>query len=598
MTAVAEKPLTGAEEIYWDLSDLYASPDDPRIEADMQEVDRRAQAFEKKYRGKVASLDVEGLLEAMQELEVIYTTLSKLGSYAGINWTTDTQNPVLGKLLARTQEHATKINQVILFFELEWINAPEETAKLAGHPSLSRYGHYLTVQRAQQPYTRSEPEEKIMSQLALTGSAGWSRYFGELVSNLRFPWEGREVTQAEILAKLYAPDREVRRKAADVVTEVLQANKHATTYIFNMILLDKSSRDEIRGYPSWISSRNLSNQVDDATVEALIGAVTSRYDIVARYYRMLKKLLKVDELYDYDRYAPFETEQMTVRWEQGKDWVLTAFAGFHPRMADIASEFFDKRWIDAAIRMGKRGGAYSASTAHTVHPYIFMNFEGNTRSVETLAHELGHGIHQYLSRVQGEFQADTPLTTAEMASTFCEMIVFDHLVAQAKSPSVRLGMRMEKIASTFATVFRQIAMNRFEHAIHTARRQEGELSTEQLSGFWMETQQSMFLDSVTMRDEYSIWWSYIPHFLSTPGYVYAYAFGELLVWALYARYKSGMAGFQEKYLEVLTAGGSDYPHNILAPMGIDLRDPAFWQEGLGLLDEFVAQTEADAEALG
>jgi oligoendopeptidase F len=312
---------------------------------------------------------------------------------------------------------------------------------------------------------------------------------------------------------------------------------------------------------------------------------------------LLKNLLGLDELYDYDRYAPIEKVKKAIVWDDARDIVLDAFSGFDGNMANIAGEFFQKNWIDAAIKPGKRGGAYSASTSVDVHPYVFMNYDGDARSVMTLAHELGHGVHQYLAREQGELLSDTPLTTAEMASTFGEMLVFEHLTAREESPAVRLSMRMEKISSTFATIFRQVSMNRFEHAIHTARREQGELNTEQISDFWQQTQQAMFLDSVTMRDDYRLWWSYVPHFLQTPGYVYAYAFGELLVWALYARYQSSSSGFAARYLDVLRAGGSNYPHQILAPLDVNLKDPQFWHEGLGLLDDFVAQTEADAAAL-
>lgn len=589
--------LTGAEDVLWDLSDLYAAPDDPKIEADMQAALDQAAAFAEKYHGKVASLTAEQLAAAVGELEAIVTLLSKLGSYAQLIWSTDTQNPVLGKLVAKTQEHDAKVRQLVLFFELEWATAPDEVAALADDPALKRYRHYLKVERLFKPYRLSEPEEKLMSQLSLTSNNGWVRYFDEVMSSLSYEWEGKQITQSEILNKLYDPDRDVRRRAAASITDTLAASKHATTFIFNMILLDKASRDKVRGYKSWVSEMNLHNQVEDETVETLVSAVTGRYDIVARFYRLLKKLLKVDELFDYDRYAPLEEKKTFINWSTARDIVLKAYAGFHPQMADIAGLFFDKRWIDAPIKSGKRGGAYSHPVSAAVHPYVFMNYDGDARDVMTLAHELGHGVHQYLSREQGELQAGTPLTTAEMASTFGEMLVFDYLVAEQPDPAVRLSMRAQKIGETFATVFRQVAMNRFEDAIHTARREQGELSTDQFSEMWLATQRPMFGDSLTIRDDYGLWWSYIPHFLHTPGYVYAYAFGDLLVWALYARYKRSQNGFAEAYIDVLRAGGSDFPHHILKPLGVDLQDPQFWREGLGLVEEFVAQTEADAAKL-
>jgi oligoendopeptidase F len=591
----AEKQQTGAEDILWNLSDLYAAPDDPKIDADIAASLAQAKDFTETYHGRIAELSAAELNSALSAYEGIMTLLTRLISYAHLIWSTETQNPELGKLLARLQQHGAKVEQMVLFFTLEWANAPD--ASVMDDPAVAGYRHFLEVARLYQPYTLSEPEEKIISQMDLIGSQGWTRYFSELTSNLRFPFDGEELTQSEVLSKMYDVDRDVRRRAAESVSGVMQQNQHATTYIFNMILLDKASKDEMRGYQSWVASRNMANQVDDETVDALVDAVSGRYDVVARYYRLLKNVLGLDELYDYDRYAPIEKVKRAVAWDDARALVLNAFTSFDGQMADIASEFFEKNWIDAAIKPGKRGGAYSASTSVDAHPYVFMNYDGDARSVMTLAHELGHGVHQYLARGQGELLSNTPLTTAEMASTFGEMLVFDHLTAREDNPAVRLSMRMEKIASAIATIFRQIAMNRFENAIHTARREQGELNTEQLCDFWQQTQQAMFQDSLIIRDDYRLWWSYVPHFLHTPGYVYAYSFGELLVWALYARYQASSNGFASSYLDVLRAGGSDYPHQILAPLNVDLKDPQFWHEGLGLIDDFIAQTEADAAAL-
>jgi len=594
---VGEKQRTGAEDVRWDLSDLYPSPEAPEIDADMQAADALADTFAETYRGKVATLDAEELREALETFESIVTYLTKIGSYAQLIWTTDTQNPVLGKLMAKAQEFGSTLQQKLLFFDIEWKNLSEDAAKIADHPVLESYRHYLISERLMQPYTLTEPEEKVISRMSLAGMNAWSRYFGEVMSNSRFEWEGDMVTQSDILSLTKSPDRDVRQRAAESITKTLGDMTHTTTYVFNMMLLDKQQKDEMRGYKTWVSSRNMSNQVDDETVDALVEAVTSRYDVVSRYYNLMKKVLGVDELYDYDRYAPVEEVEKFITWDEARTIVTDAYGRFDPRMAEIVAKFFDNNWIDAPIKMGKRGGAYSASTSSTVHPYIFMNFDGKMNDVMTLAHELGHGIHQYLSREQGELLADTPLTTAEMASTFGEMLVFDYLIEREEDPKVRFSMRMERIADTFATVYRQISMNRFEDGIHNARREQGELSTDQITDIWLKTQRDMFGDSLTMRDEYGLWWSYIPHFIGVPGYVYAYSFGELLVWALYAKYQQGLDGFQNKYYDVLRAGGSDFPPNILAPLDVDLRDPKFWHDGLNLLDEFVAQTEQDFEAL-
>ncbi len=593
----SDKFVTGAEEVRWDLSDLYSSHDDENVKKDMENAEKLADQFAENYRGKVASLDADGLAKALAIYEQIIDYLDKLGSFAYLSWSTDTKNQELGKFLGAQQEFATKIDEKTLFFSLEWAQVDDKKAEIIKDDRLDRFSHFLEISRLYKPYMLTEPEEKLISRLSLTGKNAWSRYYDELLGSLRYKFDNEELRDTEIRSKMHSPDREERRKAADSITEVMENNKHAFTYIFNMVTQDKSIKDDIRGHKSWISSRNLSNQVSDKTVDILVNAVTSRYDIVERYYNLLKKQLGYDELYEYDRYAPIGKPEPKVSWEEAKKIVLDSFSGFSPKMADIAELFFENSWIDAPPADGKSGGAYSASTAASVHPFVFMNFDGEMNWVSTLAHELGHGVHQYLSKEQGQLQAGTPLTTAEMASTFGEMLVFDHIMNKEKDPEVRFSMRMKKAASTFATVFRQISMNRFEHEIHNARREQGELTTDQLSEFWQTTQQRMFGKSLTLREGHSLWWAQIPHFVGVVGYVYAYAFGELLVWALYAKYKQSGGDFTEKYLNVLKAGGSDWPHNILAPLGVDLQDPEFWNEGLNLIDKFVRDTEKDGEKI-
>lgn len=332
-------------------------------------------------------------------------------------------------------------------------------------------------------------------------------------------------------------------------------------------------------------------------VEALVNAVSSRYDIVARYYRLLKEQLGYDQLFDYDRYAPLDRAEIEIAWQEARETVLTAFAGFDDRFSAAAKLFFDRGWIDAPPQQGKMGGAYCMPMTVDSHPYIFLNYNGKVGDVMTLAHELGHGIHGYLSRAQRQLQMGTPITIAEMASTFGEMLVFEHLIEQQPDPRIRFSMRMKKMTDTIATIFRQLALNRFEDAIHVARRDGGELTSDQLGELWMDTQEKMYRGEVTLRQDYRLWWSYVSHFIAQPGYVYGYAFGELLVWALYAAYKESPDGFAERYLQVLRSGGSDWPHTLLAPMGVDLQDPAFWDKGLSLIDDFMAGLEADAKAL-
>ncbi len=587
---------TGAEQIAWDLSDLYAGVDDPALEADMQRADADAAALDRDYRGRVASLDPAALAEAVARYEQIVELATKAGVFAHLIWSTDTANPRYGALLQKTTEWSSQLEQKLVFFTLEWINAPDDLAhSRIADPALAHYRHWLEVTRLYQPHMLSEPEEKILAEKAVTGREAWVRFFTELMGSARYTFDGQELTQSAVLAKLYDPDREVRRRAAAALTGGLRRNLPITTFIFNTLAADKASDDRLRRYPTWISSRNLSNEVSDETVEALIQAVTGRYDLVARYYHLKRQILGLDELADYDRYAPLPAAPGFYHWDDARETVLQAYARFHPEVAGIAEQFFTRRWIDAAERPNKQGGAYSASTVPSAHPYVFLNYTGRTRDVMTLAHELGHGVHQYLSREQGMLQAHTPLTTAEMASTFGEMLVFSDLMAKESDPNARLAMLANKIEDSFATIFRQVSMNRFEHALHTARREEGELTSERLSAIWLETQRAMFGDSVRLTDDYGVWWSYVPHFLRTPGYVYAYAFGELLVLALFRLYREQGDGFAPRYLDVLRAGGSDWPEKILAPLGVDLTDPGFWQHGLAELDALVSEAEAIAK---
>ncbi len=587
---------SGAEEILWNLGDLYSAGDDPRLGKDLSVSKQRAESFASSYRSRIATLDAPALARLLQEYEQILELSGKAGTFAYLHWSTNTEDPSRGALLQRLQEHSSRLQQQLLFFELEWAHVEEKRAlEVMADPALAHFRFWLTLARRYRPYLRSEAEEKILAEKAVTGRNAWVRFFEEIHSGARYTLDGEELPQQSILTKLYDSDRIQRKRAAEAFTAGLQNMRRVNTYVFNNLLADKASDDRLRSYSTWISARNLANQIDDATVEALVQAVTGRYGIVARYYNLKKKLLGLDELFDYDRYAPLPSANRRYQWQEAKQMVLEAYSGFHPEMGKIAESFFTKNWIDAAVRPGKRGGAYSHGAVPSIHPYIFMNFEGTPRHVMTLAHEMGHGVHQYLSRQQGILLADTPLTTAETASVFGEMLVFQKLMAAEKDPQLRLSMLVQKIEDTFATVFRQTAMNRFEEAIHTARRSEGELTTDRFNELWMTTQKAMFEASVTLTDEYSIWWSYIPHFIHSPGYVYAYAFGELLVLALYARYQESGSSFSSAYLDLLAAGGSNWPEELVRPLGVDLNDPTFWDKGLGMIEEFVKQAEAMAE---
>ncbi|MEX1062922.1 MAG: M3 family oligoendopeptidase [Balneolaceae bacterium] len=583
---------TGAEQVEWNLSDLYESPADPALDKDRADVLKEADHFARRYRNRVSELSGEEFLESVREYEGIVQKMNKIGSYSHLYWSVNTEDAARGKLMQEASELGSEVSQKLVFYDVEWLKIDEKKArKWIESEEMKPYRHYLTVSRLYKDHTLSEGEEQVMSAKSVTGRSAWNRFFDETMGAARFRIDGEELTQQQALSKLHSSDRELRKKAHSAVTKTLSEKSRTLTFIFNTVLADKYTSDRLRGYDSWISSRNISNQIDEDSVEALIDSVTGSYGLVQRYYRLKKDLLGYDRLYDYDRYAPVDRQEKLISWDEAREMVIGSFGDFHPAMARVATRFFDERWIDAAIKPGKRGGAYSASTVASVHPYVFLNYDGQLRDVQTLAHELGHGVHQFLSRKQGELQSGTPLTTAETASVFAEMLVFEKLLAKLDKPEEKLGLLISKIDDTVATVFRQISMNRFEDAIHTIRRTGGELSTSQFSENWHQTQKDLYGDSIQITDDYRLWWSYIPHFLHTPGYVYAYAFGELLVLALYQSYRESGDGFAERYLEMLEAGGSDWPHNLVAGLNMDIKDPSFWQKGLNIFSDMVERAE-------
>ena len=584
----------GAGTVRWQLDDLHASS--ASVNESLAAAEEDAAAFAERYRGRIAALDAEALAEALSTLESIRDALGRAYAFAYLHWSTDTSDPERGALLQSVREKYNRIHQMLLFVEVEWADVEQERAEtLLKEESLADYRHYLELEQQQKEHTLTEPEEKILSEKSVTGRQAWTRFFDETVGAMRFVLDGEEMTQEEILSTLYEPDRPLRRQAVEAFTDGLQEQAQTFTFVFNTVLADKASTDQLRGYDHWLQSRNLSNEVEDETVDSLVEAVTDRYDLVARFYELKRQLLGLDELYDYDRYAPVGEADTTYAWGEARSIVLDAYADFHGDMAAVAERFFEERWIDAALSDGKRSGAFSHGTVPSAHPYVLLNYTGKARDVQTLAHELGHGVHQFLSRDQSIFHHGTPLTTAEMASVFGEMLVFRRLMRREEDPQNRLAMLVAKIDDTLATVFRQVAMNRFEHRIHTARREEGELQQDTFARHWMETQRAMFGDSVTLGEHYRHWWSYVPHFLHTPGYVYAYAFGELLVLSLYARYREGGDVFADRYLDLLRAGGSDWPQDLVAPLGVDLQDPDLWHHGLGHIEALIERAEALAE---
>ncbi len=599
MVDMPHQKITGAENVIWDLSIFYKGTDDPAIEQDMQAVAKDVDAFAAAYKGRVASLSADELLTAIKSVEQIYDKMGRFQNFASLNYSTDTANPQYGALVQKITENASTLGQKIVFFDLEWNDMDEAAAqKLLDNPIIAPYRHMMEATRRYKPYQLSEIEEQLLVEKSVTGRSAWVRFFTQLTSAIRLDWDGQKLSMTQVLTKLHDADRETRRKAAEAITAGLKDKSMELTYIFNVLAADKASDDKKRNYPSWISSRNLSNKAPDEVVEALIKSVTGNYSIVSQHYNLKRQLLGLDELTDYDRYAPLPIKDSDsfYTWDEAKEIVLTAFRAFSPRVAEVSQRFFDENWIHAPVLPNKRGGAFCAFTVPSAHPFVLVNFEGKARDVQTLAHELGHGVHAYLAaEAHGLFGMHTPLTTAEMASTFGEMLVFTDLMNKETDPEVRLAMLAHKVEDTFATVFRQISMNRFEDGLHTSRRTEGELTTDHINEIWMNSQRAMFGDSVNLGENYGRWWSYVPHFLNTPGYVYAYSFGELLVLALFNIYRERGAAFVPQFIDVLAAGDSDWPEKILSNVGIDLTDLNFWNEGLAAIRALVDQEIALAK---
>ncbi|MGI9589952.1 MAG: M3 family oligoendopeptidase, partial [Myxococcota bacterium] len=562
-----------------------------------------ARRFAKRYRGKLAGLEAKALAKALDAYETLQEPVGRAASYAQLQFAADTATPAHGALLQHVQERATEIRQQLLFFELEWVAVDEKAAEeLLAAPALAARVHLLRSMRRYQPHVLSEPEERILEETSNTGDRAWGRLFDEILSAARFqvqlPNGPKELSEEEVLSLLYDPDRDKRKAAARGLTQGLVAHSHVLTFIFNTLVQDKATQDRLRTYGDPMQSRNLANEIEGPAVHALLDACESGYPMVHRYYHLKSQLLGLDTLYDYDRYAPIGEPRGERSFDEARRIVLEAYGDFSPEMADVARRFFDEGWIDAELRDGKRGGAFSASTVPSAHPYVLLNYTGNLRDVMTVAHELGHGVHQHLARERGLFEQSTPLTTAETASVFGEMLVFRRLLAEETDPKVRLALLCGKLEDSFATVFRQVVMTRFEESLHAARRDEGELPIPRIQELWLGANRPMLGDAVELTEDYAWWWLYIPHFVHSPFYCYAYAFGELLVLALVRRYDEEGAAFVPRYLELLRAGGSASPPELLAEVGLDITDPSFWQGGLALLSEMLDEACALADELG
>ncbi|EHN11811.1 Oligoendopeptidase F [Patulibacter medicamentivorans] len=596
-------------DVAWDLETLVTegTPDGTPagaagVEALLEDAQGRADRFAATYQGKVAEIDGAGLAAAIAELAELSDLIGRAGSYASLKFAEDTTKPEHGALLAKVEERATAVQTKLLFFELEWTALDDDAAEaLLGAEGLETARHYLRTVRREKPHQLSEPEERILAEKQTSSRGAWDRLFDELTSviEVQLDEDGEPVALDVALAQLTNPSRETRQKVAEAVTKALAPGLRTRAFIFNTLLQDKAVEDRLRSFPSWIASRNLANEASDESVQALVDAVQESYDIPQRWYRLKAKILGIDQLADYDRMASItQADEQEFSWAQATDLVFSSFDAFDPQMGDVARRFVSEGWIDAPPRTGKRGGAFCAYTVPTHHPYVLLNWTSRRRDVLTLAHELGHGIHAYLARDRGPFEQHTPLTLAETASVFGETLVFDRLLTETTDPQARLGLLAEQIEGSIATIFRQTAMNRFENAVHTARREEGELSVERFGELWHDTQYAMLGDAVEITDGYRGWWSYVPHFIGTPGYVYAYAYGQLMALSVYGRYRQEGPSFAPKYLQLLGAGGSRSPEDLVAIAGLDLADPGFWRSGLALVREQLEQAEAAAVEAG
>jgi len=582
----------------WNLSDLYASTEDPAIARDIERSTAEASRIKQSYQGKLAGLASDGaaLAEAIAAYERLSDALGKLGSYAGLLYAANQTDPTRAKFYGDISEKLTTISTDLIFFELE-LNQIDEAA-LEGAikvPALARYKPWIEDLRKEKPYQLTEKIEQLFTEKSQTGRGAFSRLFSETMTGLRFDVAGEDGPLAlEATLNLLSDPAEPRRHAAsDALAKVFKDNIRLFTLITNTLAKDKEISDRWRGFKDVADSRHLANRVEAPVVDALVESVRQSYPRLShRYYAMKAKWLGMDRMSHWDRNAPLpDKPEQVFTWREAEDIVLKAYGAFAPDMAGIAKEFFDKGWIDAPLRDGKTQGAFSAATVPSVHPYVLMNYQGKPRDVMTLAHELGHGVHQMLARDQGALLAPTPLTLAETASVFGEMLTFRALLAETKSPREKKAMIAGKVEDMLNTVVRQIAFYNFERKVHQARRQ-GELTSDQLNQFWMEVQSESLGPAIELKPGYEVFWTYIPHFINSPFYVYAYAFGDCLVNSLYGLYQEAHPGFVGKYFDLLKAGGSKHHSELLAPFGLDATDPAFWSKGLKVIEGMIDELEA------
>ena len=600
-TAASSKPkAAGLGELpEWNLADLYPAMDSPQLKADLEKTAAESVAFETRWKGKLAEEAAKGgkgrLGPCLRQYEQLDELIGRLLSYASLVYAGNTTDPKRAKLYGDIQEKMTDASAHLLFFALE-LNQVDDAlivAALDADPGFGHYRPWVLDLRKDKPYQLEDRVEQLFHEKGITGRSAWNRLFDETMAELRFDIEGEELTLEPALNRLQDADPDMRRKAADSLARTFRQNLRTFTLITNTLAKDKEISDRWRGFDDIADSRHLANRVEREVVDALAAAVVEAYPRLShRYYAMKAKWLGMDALNHWDRNAPLpDTPLSVIGWDEARNTVLSAYDKFSPEMAAIAGSFFDKNWIDAPVRPGKAPGAFAHPTVPSAHPYVLLNYMGKPRDVMTLAHELGHGVHQVLAGAQGALMAPTPLTLAETASVFGEMLTFRSLLERTMDKRERKAMLAQKVEDMINTVVRQIAFYEFERKVHSERK-NGELTSDQLGEFWLAVQSRSLGPAIRLREGYELFWSYVPHFVHSPFYVYAYAFGDCLVNSLYAVYQNAERGFQQKYLDMLKAGGTKHHTELLAPFGLDATDPAFWQQGLAVVGRLIDELEA------
>lgn len=583
----------------WRLTDLYLSPSSEEFRSDLAKAEADAIAFEAKWKGKLKEAagrtGDQGIGTAVKEFEALDDLMGRIASFAGLTYFSDTSNPANGKLYGDVQSKLTDISAHLLFFSLELNRIDDKVidAALATDSLAAHYRPWILDLRKDKPFQLDDRLEQLFLEKSMTGANAFNRLFDETIASLTFSVDGKEQPLEVTLNLLQDPSVEVRKKAALALAETFKANIRTFTLVTNTLAKDKEISDRWRGFEDIADSRHLANRVEREVVDALAASVKAAYPRLShRYYAMKAKWLGMEQMDFWDRNAPLpETPNALIPWNEARDTVLSAYHAFAPEMAAIARRFFDDSWIDAPVRPGKAPGAFAHPTVPSVHPYVLVNYMGKPRDVMTLAHELGHGVHQVLAGAQGALMASTPLTLAETASVFGEMLTFRALLDRTKDKRERKAMLAQKVEDMINTVVRQIAFYDFERKVHTARK-EGELTAEDLGRIWLSVQSESLGPAIRLSESYETYWAYIPHFIHSPFYVYAYAFGDCLVNSLYAVYQNAERGFQEKYFEMLKAGGTKHHSELLAPFGLDATDPSFWAQGLSMIEGLIDELEA------